>query len=114
MAVTVGLVLVVVAAVTPLGPVTNHPIRPAVRDPTYRLPGPVVGRRPDVTAVSPDGRWVVLRDSDHPDHQVFYLAHLDAGTVRLTQHANRGRVHADVFHCVPSNERADRCPSVSS
>ena len=51
---------------------------------TYHLPGRVVGRRPDVTAVSPDGRWVVLRDSDHPDHQVFYLAHLDAGTVRLT------------------------------
>ena len=25
-----------------------------------------------------------LRNSDHPDHQVFYLAHLDAGTVRLT------------------------------
>jgi hypothetical protein len=51
---------------------------------TYRLPDRVVGRRPDVTAVSPDGRWVVLRDSYHPDHQVFYLAHLDAGVVRLT------------------------------
>jgi hypothetical protein len=49
---------------------------------TYPLPQ-VLARRPDVTAVSPDGRWVVLRDSDHPDHQVFYLAHLDAGTVRL-------------------------------
>ena len=50
---------------------------------TYRLPH-VLGMTPDVTAVSPDGRWVVLRNSDHPDHQVFYLAHLDAGTVRLT------------------------------
>jgi len=51
---------------------------------TYRLPDHVLGWRPDVTAVSPDGRWVVVGDSDHPDHQLFYLAHLDAGTVRLT------------------------------
>jgi len=50
---------------------------------TYRLPR-IVGRAPVVSAVSPDGRWVVLDNLDHPDHQVFYLAHLDAGTVRLT------------------------------
>ena len=37
-----------------------------------------------MAAVSPDGRWVVLDNLDHPDHQVFYLAHLEAGTVRLT------------------------------
>jgi hypothetical protein len=50
---------------------------------TYRLPR-IVGRAPVVSAVSPDGRWVVLDNLDHPDHQVFYLAHLDAGTVGLT------------------------------
>ena len=50
---------------------------------TYGLPK-IVGRAPAVSAVSPNGRWVVLDNLDHPDHQVFYLAHLDAGTVRLT------------------------------
>jgi hypothetical protein len=80
---------------------------------TYHLPGRVVGRRPDVTAVSPDGRWVVLRDSDHPDHQVFYLAHLDAGTVRLTSMPTEAGCTPTSFTAYPATNAltvARACP----
>jgi hypothetical protein len=40
---------------------------------------------PRVAAISPDGRWAVIDDLQRPDHQLFYLASLNAGTARLTE-----------------------------
>jgi len=43
------------------------------------------GFQPKVVAVSPDERWAVIDNLEHPDHQVFYRASLGAGTAQLTR-----------------------------
>jgi hypothetical protein len=67
---------------------------------TYRLPK-IVGRAPAVSAVSPDGGWVVLDNLDQPDHQVFYVADLDSGTAHLIRVPTDPRCTATSFSAYP-------------